>query len=245
MMSDVREAIAHLYAVFSNYRAGAVSGCACCVSPEQQRRLTSKRLCDLTEDDLGSFALKALQTWGTLDDFKHFLPRILELKARGQLWTDLQVVYGKFTEEGPWPTDEREALERFTSAWLLDVMGGARHVVRARDIIESAGLADMNVHNLLDGVIRAQGWPHATQVAHLVIEEATAYATGLPGWIWLRGDRAFALHRWLFRDIIYEYLREAFDHDANHPDARDWAEACDILEALGVGTTVGESKPSR
>ena len=105
------DAIDHLYAIFGSYRVGRVTGCPCCVSPEEEARLHSRQLRELSGDDVGSFAFSALNTWGTLTDLKHFLPRILELYAAGELRTESQVIYGKFVQEGPWPADEREALE--------------------------------------------------------------------------------------------------------------------------------------
>lgn len=128
-------AIEHLYETFGSYRASAVAGCPCCVSAEEQARLHAKRLRQLSEEDLGSYAFSALNTWGTVTDLKHFLPRILELKAMGEMRTNLQAIYGKFVQEGVWPEVERRALERFTRALLVGAAPRAG-ACRMSDIIE-------------------------------------------------------------------------------------------------------------
>jgi len=122
---ELASTIVDLYATFARYRRNQhVLGCPCCVTGEEQDRLVEHRLADVPAEALEPFAFAALYTWGTLNDFKHFLPRILELEAEGTLGTDLQVVYGKLVheEEGPWPDAERRALERFTRSFFVEVV---------------------------------------------------------------------------------------------------------------------------
>lgn len=66
VMSELQEAIEHLYETFRPYRASSVAGGPCCVSAEEQARLHTKRLRQLSGDDLGSYAFSAPNTWGTL-----------------------------------------------------------------------------------------------------------------------------------------------------------------------------------
>ena len=80
----------------------------------------SKPLGDLLAADLERYAFKAMSTLGTVQDFKHFLPRLLELVARdGEIGsTDVEVVLGKLRYAGwtRWPQDERVCLEQFLAA---------------------------------------------------------------------------------------------------------------------------------
>lgn len=237
-MSELDDAIEHLYAVFRPYRAGRVAGCPCCVSREEQQRLHSKRLRELAGDDLSAFAFSSLYTWGTLKDFKHFLPRMLELCATGELRTDPQTIYGKFVHEGPWPAEERAALERFTLALLVEALY-TTPIWRPRplDVIEAAGLAGMDLRELLDRAFGTSGGPldaqRASRLAELVLERGTAMSSGEPGWIWWKAEGADALDRWLVSGRAYDALMSAFCRDPDHPSAGDWAAACDVLEALG------------
>ncbi|MBK6697422.1 MAG: hypothetical protein IPG50_35350 [Myxococcales bacterium] len=232
--ASLEHAIARLYETFANYRASAVEGCPCCVSPEQRARLTSKRLRELEEGDLGSYVFSALNTWGTLTDFKHFLPRILELKAHGSLWVDLQIIYGKFVQEGPWLPAERAALEAFTGALLASAVAG-RARARVRDIVESAGIARMDLAPMLDTMLDRGDDPatSATLLADLVLDEAAALSAGTHGWIFWKDDEDRLYQKWFLSGSVRTRLMEAFEADPNHANAGQWASASDILEALG------------
>ncbi len=114
------ESIRKLYRVFKSYRVlRHPEGCPCCVSKADKRRLFSKPLEELTADDLSRFAWKALTTWGTVEDLKHFLPRLVELIAADDRpsW-DLEILFGKLrlAEWEAWPEGERQALGEFLNA---------------------------------------------------------------------------------------------------------------------------------
>ena len=79
---ELRKAIADLYNVFEDYHLDShVEGCPCCVTKDDKKLIEAKVLRELTADDLNHFAFNAMTTWGTVKDFKHFLPRLLELLA--------------------------------------------------------------------------------------------------------------------------------------------------------------------
>lgn len=80
--------------------------------------LSDKELCNLTANEIGSFADSALYTVGNLNDYKYFLPRILDLAvlqpddAVGYVGLEAwaiasKLVYGKWTS---WPPREQEAV---------------------------------------------------------------------------------------------------------------------------------------
>ena len=181
--------------------------------------------------DLGGFAFSALSTWGTLHDLKHFLPRLLELVANGTLRTDLQQIYGKLVQDGPWLEAELEALERFTRALFVRSMSG--HRPPPVDVLESAGLAGMDVAALLDAAFAVRSPERTTALARLIWDQAASLASGVPHWIWWRDDQDLALRRWLSSRDAYAVLVAAFEADPDHPDAGEWAQAADVLEALG------------
>ncbi len=113
------DAIEHLYAVFGRYPARPVDGCPCCVTREDQAALAAAPLRALGEEHLSRYGNKALTTWGETPDFKHFLPRLLELAAAGADWPiDLEHQARKLEYAGwrTWPTVEREAVVGLFSA---------------------------------------------------------------------------------------------------------------------------------
>lgn len=122
------EAVDGLYAVFSIYPlAQEVEGCPCCVSGEDRAALHVRPLRELTAKDLCRYAFKALTTWGSADDFKHFLPRLLELAADPYDLSydiDVEVLFGKlsYAKWRNWPREEQQAVASYFSAlwqWLL------------------------------------------------------------------------------------------------------------------------------
>lgn len=120
------DALGNLYWVFAGYKPeNEIPACSHCVDADDKNRLVSKSLRELTADDLSQYAFKALTTFGNVDTFRHFLPRILETIARGPgLPIDTQIFFGKL-EYGrwhEWPEDERSAVERFLVAWWDDTI---------------------------------------------------------------------------------------------------------------------------
>jgi len=80
----LNDAIETLYEAFRNYELRSTTdSCSCCHSPEDELRLQSKPLNKLSGRALRIYAMDAIYTWGTGDDFKHFIPRLFELLADG------------------------------------------------------------------------------------------------------------------------------------------------------------------
>jgi hypothetical protein len=128
---NLADATRHLYAAFRRYHIETLIGCPCCTSDEQGRLLASRPLKTLKADDLERYTFSAIWTWGTVSDFKHFLPRIFELTACGafQGFPDVEVIlakprYGDWLE---WAPEEREAVTNFLHALWLDLLGKYPH----------------------------------------------------------------------------------------------------------------------
>ena len=123
----LRAAIGGLYATFASYPLKRViAGCPHCVSGADSDALHVQTLNALTADDVRYYATKAMTTFGDAEDFKHFLPRLLELLARelaaGGAGEDLgfneAILGGQLALAGyaNWPAVEREAVDRFLDA---------------------------------------------------------------------------------------------------------------------------------
>src|SRR5262249_37733810 len=87
------------------------------------------------EEDLSGFAFKATTTWGDSNDYRHFVPRIIELALIGSKeWPGLDpgLIGRKLRYAGwqSWPIPERQCLERFVlTVWELVL----RHPRQDRD----------------------------------------------------------------------------------------------------------------
>lgn len=119
---SLRETIEHLYSAFARYPLRKhVEGCPCCVSEPDKKRLEAKPLRQLLAGDLRRYAFKAMTTWGDKNDFRHFLPRILELLISNDgIECDEEVVLGKLAlaKWHDWPVPEQSAVrEYFHAGW--------------------------------------------------------------------------------------------------------------------------------
>lgn len=123
---QVRACVERAYAVFPAALSGAHGrACPCCTRVEEVAALWSAQRRTLSANDLGNYAAKAMTTWGTADDYRYFLPRILELvptpEARSWMGLGVQLIADKlaYGEWEKWPPAEREVLRAFFLASFL------------------------------------------------------------------------------------------------------------------------------
>ena len=120
MTSELEIATENLYITFSKYPLkSTIEGCPCCVSDSNKSTLHSKQLRELEDEDLSRYAFKAMTTWGDLNDYKHYLPRIFELTAKRKLIVDTFVTLGKleYGNWNQWDKQEQESIFEFLNAW--------------------------------------------------------------------------------------------------------------------------------
>lgn len=123
MTNTLKTSIAHLYTTFARYPLRPdIDACPCCVSEDDQKKLSSKALQALESGDISRYAWKAMTTWGNVEDFKHFLPRLLELIATTGIAYDAGVVLRKLTYASwhDWAPSEQEAIRSFVFAWWTE-----------------------------------------------------------------------------------------------------------------------------
>jgi hypothetical protein len=158
MMNDqasCNQALEALYTTFASYPLRhPIVGCPCCVSVADQKRLESHALRQLDSNDLARFSWKAMTTWGDENDFRHFLPRVLELlsdaRERRNL-PELFVIFGKlrYGHYQSWPQQEQGAIiDYLLLLWqrILDSHpGGGEDSLLASDYLEAllAGIDDL------------------------------------------------------------------------------------------------------
>jgi hypothetical protein len=144
MSQAIDEAIEGLYAVFERYPLRESTGpCPCCHNLElAEAKLHAQPLRELGAEHLCDYASDAFHTWGDVEEFKHFLPRILELFITAQdcfvRHTDAEILMAKFRYGNwrNWPFEEQAAVEKYLhSVWrgVLDnppIDGGFRNVER-------------------------------------------------------------------------------------------------------------------
>ncbi|WNZ55671.1 hypothetical protein QT397_22940 [Microbulbifer sp. MKSA007] len=139
----LQAAIENAYDTFARYpRSAHVSGCPCCISEEDHKALNSAPLGELTSSDLERYTNKAMTTWGGVEDFKHFLPRILELIATDTPLTSYsEIIAGKlvYADWNMWLEPERRAVTLFLNAWWQSERWDAGNVETCLATLACAG----------------------------------------------------------------------------------------------------------
>lgn len=117
-MITTRQSIAEVYKTFNAYTAANMNHCDCgCIDLNDVKRLASKKLRDLEDEDLAPYHGSALYTWGDVEHYKHFLPRILEVysmsKGRGLIGLEEIVTKLKYAQWDSWNGNEVVAIKNF------------------------------------------------------------------------------------------------------------------------------------
>ncbi|QSX42150.1 hypothetical protein [Shewanella cyperi] len=113
-----------LYSAFSGYPLKSkIEGCPHCELQSADDLLHKNDLTQLAWDDLQLFIAQTMTTFGDVDDFKHFLPRIFELYIT-DYWNapyDFGLFLSKLEYGGwtTWPQSERESVIRLFDRWVM------------------------------------------------------------------------------------------------------------------------------
>ncbi len=126
-MEVINQHIDNLYNVFSEYTIQGKlreRSCYCCVIDEEIRQLLSKPLKELTKKDISHFMTSAITTFGDLEDYKHFLPRILELMINNDNVLDDFLTYEKlnYSKWQKWEAKEILPIKFYFKALLIDAL---------------------------------------------------------------------------------------------------------------------------
>lgn len=190
-----------LYATFSQYQADLTDRSPyISITDAEANSLQSRPLRQLTTADLDRYVRSALSTWGGIDEFKHFLPRIFELIVRRPNAID-PLVFEKLeaAEWKSWPHIERDAVNGYIDAlwqWALSV---GPDVIDAGDLLRGIGFASGDIRLPLDVWRNNHSRAATEQLAHLVnLASRDLLAGKLPS-NWPPKDR----------DAVLEFLREA------------------------------------
>lgn len=135
----IKKTIENLYSVFSVYYSSDMHYCDCgCVDEGEVKKLNSKMLKDLREDDFCTYHGSALYTWGELQHYKHFLPRILEVhhQKEGKGLIGLFEIQQKFeyAKWESWDENEVKAIREFILADWWSFANKTSSEIRMEDL---------------------------------------------------------------------------------------------------------------
>lgn len=228
----LHEAIEKLYATFAKYPLlHPVLGCPHCVFKDDQERIASKELRQLDSSDLEKFAWKAMTTWGGEDDFKHFLPSILELivsdEREQKYLLNCSVIFGKLNYCKVWSEQEQEAITNYLLAyWRLILVDRPE---REGDCWEAGVYLEDVADRLGDITPYLNIWremlPAPSSLRHLA---AMIYNHSCP---WksrlIQNEQIWA---WLCEDSTKEMLEEGFYAYMDEDWVKELSLAVDMLE---------------
>lgn len=120
--SELKTAIERLYETFAPYTAPVHPAyCEHCVTEPEDVVLRTKPIRELSAQELERYAFKAISTWGTVEQFKHLLPRLFELVTENEFgFAPPEILFKKprYGEFATWPDRERHALQFYCdSLW--------------------------------------------------------------------------------------------------------------------------------
>lgn len=226
----LQAAIEKTYTIFERYPLHhPVIGCPCCISKADQERLASRPLRLLDAFDLDRFIWKTMSTWGDENDFKHFLPRMLELVTdpheRRGLPAHL-ILFGKLSYCKAWTEAEWEAVTDYLLAfwhWILaDHPGDENDTLEAYDFLDalSYGIDDLTPFLHTWHTIHTPS--SLRQLANLVRNHSWGS----------RLAKHKQLRAWLREDRTREILEEGFYAHMDEDWTEELALAVEVLEWL-------------
>lgn len=118
MTDRLKISIEKLYDIFAKYQGlSKLEGSSLYDNLDNwNKQLRSKKLRDLTDEDLSRFAGKVILTWGDENDYRFYLPRILELTAELKTPFDVWTIYSRLEDANwkTWDMEEQKAVNDFT-----------------------------------------------------------------------------------------------------------------------------------
>jgi len=225
-MNPVDETIQTLFRVFQPYSIGGrVKGCPCCVDPDEELELAQVPLHVMTFDGiLSRYFMAAMTTWGTVSDFKHFLPRICSLIYRSGS-SDVWLLRDKLAYAGflEWPDAEKQAVVDFAvHATQQQLMNVSLYTIQ--QWIELCQLLGIQLCPLFEPLLESPSPQAASVLSHFVLIAGSA----------AQGQRRMGfgvLYGWLLTDRVAELLLETVV-EFEDQNSDQWALAYDTIQCL-------------
>ena len=244
---ELLAAIANLYRVFQRYElrsnTDACSCRACHRTSDDEQRLHRTPLHNLSGDDLSDYATDAIYTWGTGDDFKHFIPRLFELLAQAPGFESGFVhaasVFAKLNYESwcssawhSWPESEQIAVSNyFRAVWdaTLDSAPEDLAFDGAYGWIEAIAQAEDDLAPYLARWLNAASLDAHRNLALMITQEGLP-RTKNPGGYWSGYEEQWQqLNDWLRRPEVRQKLADGFERWVSSPFAGELMDASILL----------------
>jgi len=229
-----KSALEALYATFNRYDGIHLEGCPHCISfgdSAALRRAPVRRL----GGEIHRYLFKAMTTWGTEEDFKHFVPRLIELYASS---ADAWLLCDKLAHARwrAWPERERGAVESYLLSLWRERLAEEGPPLPGDALLETMlsldlDLAPYDLRTKLDAWRAAQSRESMRSLARFVLEHGVALFWPSPSsgrrTLWqARPEIAAEVRAWLLDPATRAGLEASFFEHGDHEVARafDWFE---------------------
>ncbi|CAM5497638.1 hypothetical protein MAUB1S_08325 [Mycolicibacterium aubagnense] len=232
-MSPLQRALDRCYEVFAFYPRPRALGASPLRDQDLLKLLVSSPLRQLGDEQIGPYAAYALTTVGGADDYRYFLPRILELATGTQGWPGLDPsLIGEKLKRArwlDWPVDEQTAIRHvFEEAWRR-ALGRHSDEENAEDWFCGMAGLDFGVAAALETLDGSRGGNSALQLAAIIqgsVFELKASKSGF--WGNVSDDNRAVIRTWLL-DRGAEKLYRALD-SVSEADLWHVEQALQVLE---------------
>jgi hypothetical protein len=241
---DLDNVIAAAYRVFGAYqRRPHIDACLHCVDAEDQARLRRAPLRALSAADLDLYAFKAMTTWGDAVDYRHFLPRILELAAgtdgRAHPGLDLETIADKLSYAGvpAWPAPEQAVLVAYADAWWAMVLAAEPEQHSAAHDLAALARMVPAPSTLLDRWRVDASRTAALQLADFVrVHWPDVIRHGTLRGSWASHPAEPTVRAWITDPARMTALEDAFARwSSDETDARQLGDAADLMYCTAPG----------
>lgn len=181
------------------------------------KTLSSAPLRELTGEQIGPYSGYALTTVGDVEDYKHFLPRILEQAVREQLWTGTEpwiiATRLKKAQWLDWPAHEQAAIRAlFAAAWSQALQEDPDEE-NAEPWICGIAYLDLDLAAMLEKWLAAPSINAALQLAHFMQTEAEFVfendTTERAVWSGVDEAKIHQVRHWLLGSPVHKLLLAA------------------------------------
>ena len=222
---DIKLAVFELYRAFAHYKGVPDDDfCDHCIADEQQANLYSKPLEELAVDDLAMYAFKAMSTWGGVNQFKHFLPRLFELlafdKDADRLWPEVLISKLDHAKWGQWPDNENAQVRSYLKALWQYALTEYPYPVEISELLWGIARAGVDVREYLelwrnlDTITAVRHLAEFVELAHMTKKNNGHLSQGM-----LSADAQGTIERWLLSPETREKLESAFFANSEREEA--------------------------
>jgi hypothetical protein len=230
-------ALERLYVVFGRLpRPVSVDGCPHCVGDDGRRLLDQPLRLLEPGGVVARHAAAALLTWGGVEDFRYFLPRLLECAVADAFsYPDPEIVFGKLAIAGwqDWPGEQRAAVDAFLAAWWADVLAGDRSGLKIGTVVCCLGATGADMASYLERWGRLETVTAIGLLHEFVMNEVLWRPAPLLLGFWKRGAAHQQVVSWLTGGAAARAVAAAFDRETRE-------EVLQLLAEIYPGVTLAD-----